>query len=208
MRRFLDSAASTPGTVIDNIWRESNSSEGGSSWSAYPQVRFYQPNGEIILFTSRSGTNPPSFQINQRVTVLYDPGDPQHAYIQSFGQLWMLPILLGAMGVAFTIPEICLVLMRRSGARKEAWLQQNGRRVQACVTEVALNNSYEMNGAHPFRIVCQWQDPATGRMHLFYSANIWYDPSKFIPSQNLEVLVDPGNPLRYSVLTPFLPKMA
>jgi hypothetical protein len=55
--------------------------------------------------------------------------------------------------------------------------------------------------------VCQWLDPATNQMHIFHSANIWFDPTNFIPGKTLEVLLDANNPHRYLVETSFLPKV-
>ena len=69
------------------------------------------------------------------------------------------------------------------------------------------NASLTVNGMHPYRILCQWLDPATNQMHVFHSANIWYNPSKFVPDKTIEVLIDRDNPRRYSVETPFLPKV-
>src|SRR5713226_7874595 len=52
-----------------------------------------------------------------------------------------------------------------------------------------------------YRIVCQWLDPAKNEMHIFNSANIWFDPTNYIPGKTIEVLVDPNNPRRYAVET-------
>ena len=203
-RLFLRRASKAQGIVIQNIWEES----GGRSRSmvAYPQVRFQTKVGDVILFKSRSGSNPAAFELNQEVTVVYDVADPHHAYIDSFGQLWALSIIPLAIGAGFTLPELCFVLIRRAGVRKENWLQLNGQRIQAELTEVSLNTSFSANGVHPYRIVCQCYDPITNQMRVYHSANIWFDPTKFIPGKMLEVLVDPNNPHRYSVETPFLPK--
>jgi hypothetical protein len=44
-------------------------------------------------------------------------------------------------------------------------------------------------------------------MCIFHSANIWFDPSNYIPGKTLGVLIDPNNPHRYLVETSFLPKV-
>jgi len=203
-RQFLRTAVRVPGTVVQNIWEES----GGRSRSmvAYPQVRFVKSDGEVVVFQSNSGASPPSYQPNDTVGVVYDPGDPHHASIDSFGSLWGLSLGFTLMGLGFCVPQLIFTVRQRAGARKEDWLQQNGRRVQADLMEVALNTSLTVNGVHPYRIVCQWLDPVTNQMHVFHSANIYYDPSKYLPGKTLEVLLDPDNPRRYAVETSFLPK--
>jgi len=93
-------------------------------------------------------------------------------------------------------------------ARKNAWLEQNGRRIQAEFTRVELNTSVRINGTSPYRLVCQWLDPTSNKMHVFHSANIWFDPTDYVPGQTLDVLLDPENPHRYLVKTTFLPELA
>ena len=78
---------------------------------------------------------------------------------------------------------------------------------RAEITRVELNTSLVVNGANPYRIECQWLDPARNEMHIFHSANIWFDPTNYIPGKTIEVLVDPDNPRRYAVETAFLPKV-
>ena len=208
MRQFLNRAVEAPGTVLWNTWRRTASGRHRTGWSAYPQVRFYTADRGIIIFESRTGSNPPAFRLNEPVRVLYDPLDPRHAYIDSFGQVWPSTVVLLVLGVAFNVPAVASLAWRRAAARKETWLRQNGQRVQADLTEVALNRALTVNGAHPYRVVCQWFNPITNQMLVFHSANIWYDPSKFLPGKTLDVLIDPNNPRRYLVETPFLPKTA
>jgi hypothetical protein len=45
-------------------------------------------------------------------------------------------------------------------------------------------------------------------MHVFHSANIWFDPTDYVPGKTLDVLLDPENPHRYLVKTSFLPEVA
>jgi hypothetical protein len=119
----------------------------------------------------------------------------------------MLSIILFGVGALFSSVGIGAVVWKGVGNRKNAWLRQNGRRIQAEITRVELDTSLEVTGKHPYRIVCQWLDPARNEVHIFHSANIWFDPTKYIPGKTIEVLVDPDNPRRYAVETAFLPKV-
>jgi hypothetical protein len=208
LQQFLQTAVRTEGTVIGNLWHRDAAGRHANSYRrhAYPQVRFSKPDGGIIIFRSRNGSSPPRYELGAQVPVLYDRLDPHNAYIGAFGEMWAPPIGLAALGLAFVMPELCRRTLLRWAAAKEEWLRENGRSVQADVTEVALDRSYALNGINPYRIVCQWLDPATNQVHVFRSAYIWYDPTKFLPGKTLEVWMDPGNPRRYSVPTPFLPK--
>lgn len=205
-RRFLATAVSVPGVVTENVWREERSNNR-TTWTFYPRIRFRTADGQEISFISNSGSSPPSYRVNEPVTILYDPQQPYHAYIQSFSALWLLPTILCGLGAVFCSFGLVAVAWAALTARKNVWLEQNGRRIQAEFTRVELNTSVEVNGANPYRIVCQWLDPASNQMHIFHSANIWFDPTNFIPGKTLEVLLDANNPHRYLVETSFLPKV-
>ena len=207
-RRFLDTAVAAEGVVLENLGRMDNSSNNyGSSRYYYPRIRFRTADGQDISFVSSSGSNPPSYSINETVKILYDPGQPDRAMVHSFVGLWLLPTIFGGIGAVFASIGLVAIVVKSLNDRKNNWLEQNGRRIQADITRVELNTSLEVNGANPFRIVCQWFDPAANQMHIFHSANIWYDPSRFLSGKTIEVLIDPNNPHRYLVETSFLPKV-
>jgi hypothetical protein len=211
-RQFLQPAVSAPGVVVENIWREervssTNPRRRGVSWAYFPRIRFRTNSGQEINFVSNTGASQPSYHVNEQVTVLYDPQQPYNASTSSFASLWLGSIIFLGMGVVFTSPGIGLIVWTRLNSRKNAWLHQNGRRIQAEVKGVELNTSLAVNGANPYRIACQWLDPASNQVYLFHSGNIWYDPTDYLP-KSLEVLVDPNNLHRYTVETSFLPKLA
>ena len=116
-------------------------------------------------------------------------------------------MILCGVGAVLSLSGIGAVVWKGVGNRKNAWLRQNGRRIQAEITRVELDTSLEVAGKNPYRIVCQWLDPASHQVHIFHSANIWFDPTNYIPGKTIEVLVDPDNPRRYAVETAFLPKV-
>jgi hypothetical protein len=206
-RHFLQSAVPVPGVVIENVWRESRSANNGTSGSFHPRIRFRTLDGQEISFITNTGSSPPSHRVNDPVTILYDPQEPHHASIKSFAELWLLPTILCGLGIVFCSLGAGAVIWKGVSTRKDAWLRQNGRRIQAQFTRVELNTSLEVNGSNPYHIVCQWLDPASNQMHIFKSGNIWFDPISYIPGKTLEVLLDPNNPHRYLVETSFLPKV-
>jgi uncharacterized protein DUF3592 len=93
-RRDVATAARADGTVIELI-----ESRDADSQSFHPRVRFITAKGESVEFTSSVGSNPAGFDIGEHVTVLYDPSDPQGARIDSFVQLWFVPLFLGGFGL-------------------------------------------------------------------------------------------------------------
>jgi Protein of unknown function (DUF3592) len=203
--RFVRSAVTAPGVVTELVWQEQTTSNGYSG-AYHPRVRFRASTGQDVTFISNIGSNLPAYHENQTVNVLYDPQNPYHAELGGFSSLWLVTIIFTALGVVFSaIGVVPLVL----GTRKKelaAWLRTNGQRIQTDFERVEVNTGLQVNGASPYRIVSQWQNPATKDVYVFRSDNIWYDPTKYITRKTIDVIIDPHDPGRYVVETGFLPR--
>jgi hypothetical protein len=197
-RQFVAQAVRADGEVIDLV---------GSKTRA-PVVRFTDGAGRTVEFRSSVSSSPPAFDIGEKVVVLYDAAAPAEAKIESWSDLWFGPTILGGLGTVFASVGVGLWLAPLLRARKEFDLRHNGRAVQAAFRRVELNTSLRVNNRNPWRLVCEWQDPATGEVHEFVSRNLWYDPTDLILAETLDVFVDKGNPRRYFVDVSFLPEAA
>jgi len=96
-RHEIAAATRADGVVIDLIASHDSESE-----TYHPRVRFVTANGEVVEFTGSVGSDPPGFDIGERVAVLYDPANPNDARIDAFFQLWFAPLMLGILGTLFT----------------------------------------------------------------------------------------------------------
>ena len=190
--------------VVENVYRHSSRGSG----SYYPRVSFRTASGQDLILETDFGTRPPSYRAGERVQVLYDPGNPARFSINSFWSLWFVPILFGSMGVVFSSIGWIPFAWQRRVRRRDDWLRANGQRIFADFECVELNTGVRINGQCPWRIVCQWLDPASNQVHVYRSHNLWYDPARYITGKTMEVMVDPANPKRYVVETSFLPKLA
>lgn len=200
---FLDEALEAPGVVTDLVYSRSSDSS-----SYYPVARFEDDTGQMIEFQSSSGSNPASYSRGEKVSVFYLPGEPESARIDGFFSLWGGALILGIIGGAFFMVGILMVLVPLIRKGRGAKLRESGQLVMAGFRSVEQNTSLVMNGQSPFRIVTQWQDPATANIHVFRSDNLWFDPTDHIPGESIPVYIRPDNPKRYWVDTSFLPKMA
>lgn len=114
---------STSGTVVS--FHESEAThESGVTWA--PIVK-YEVDGKAYTYTSSTSSDPPAYDVGDKVTLLYRAGDPEDAQIDSWSSLWLLPTMLGAGGVALAIVSIVWMVtsLRR---RREA---RNARQVEA-----------------------------------------------------------------------------
>jgi len=65
----------------------------------YPVVEFTTVTGEKIRFTSEFGSRPAEHKIGQSVNIRYEAADPQKAEIESTMNRWLVPLILGFIGV-------------------------------------------------------------------------------------------------------------
>jgi hypothetical protein len=203
VEQFARGASIAHGTVIQlEHSRSSNSS------SYYPVVKYRTAAGREATFRSSFGSNPPSHAVGEAVVVLYDESDPSDARIRSFFSLWGGATLVGSIGAVFALVGGGMLYGRRRAAERAKYLRRHGMPVQTEYQSVEINTTLRVNGRHPWRIVTQWKNPTSGELHLFRSANLWFDPTTHINTQQITVYLDRRNPKRYHMDTAFLPKLA
>lgn len=108
IRDELAREQSVPGRVADLVARRD--SDGDEIF--YPVVEYVLPDGMPKRVELSFGTSPPSYAKGDAVTVLYDPEDPSDARIDSTGSAiveWLVPMITGVIGLAFTIVTLILV---------------------------------------------------------------------------------------------------
>lgn len=101
---FLRDAQQVQGTVVALDWRGD---------AAYPVVEFTPVGGVPRKLQDSAGSNPPSYEVGERVEVLYRPDSPGDARIKRFLSLWLLPLILGGIGLLFTVSGIVMGLVSR-----------------------------------------------------------------------------------------------
>lgn len=200
---FVASAARSEGVVID--LERSRSSD---STTYKPVVRFTAGDGVERTFVTSWSSNPPAYSRGETVQVLYPADQPDEARIEGFFSLWGGVLIAGGFGLVFFLVGAGMIAYGLVSGNRKRNLQANGQLILADFKGVERNEGYSVNGRHPWRIMCQWQDPATSKVHVFASDNFWFDPADYVTQKQLNVRIDPKNPKRHWVDTGFLPEMA
>ena len=192
---FRESATLVEGSVV--------AIEGGR-----PLVEFVDREGAPHRVTGSVSSNPPAYDVGERVTVRHPPGRPAEARIDGWLESWFLPTLFGGLGAVFASIGAGFWISALRRKRLHAWLQQFGTRVQAKFTGVRLDTSVRVNGRHPWRLTAQWLHPATGVVHTFESDALFFDPTDYVKRESVEVWIDTNDPRRHHLDTAFLPAHA
>ncbi|MFE4104742.1 DUF3592 domain-containing protein [Almyronema epifaneia] len=128
-RRAIAREVSAPGEVVDLIAQESFDRDRRRVTYYFPVVEFYSADAKLHRVQLASGSSPPSHEVGEAVTVLYNPQKPLQARIQSFSStllMWLTPALLGFMGTIFFILAVALRLAFRTSPSPTSSFDQNG----------------------------------------------------------------------------------
>lgn len=115
--RAVAKEQNAPGQVVDMTVRKSQGGyDSQGTYQApqdyyYPVVEFSLPDGTRKTVQLSEGSWPPAYEIGEQVTVLYDPGKPINARIQSTSSnimMWLLPGITGTLGVVFLIVSVSI----------------------------------------------------------------------------------------------------
>jgi hypothetical protein len=91
------------GVITELIREQSRDADGFLQIYYHPVFQFEDQNGSTHLVKSSIGTNPTGFSVGQTVRVLYDPEKTSLASIDTFGQMWAIPLVFGVIGPAMLI---------------------------------------------------------------------------------------------------------
>lgn len=68
---------------------------------------------------------------------------------------------------------------------KQRNLKDMGEVIYANYVEAKRNTTYEINGANPYNIICEWNNPDDGKKYIFKSGNIWRNPQSIIEERGI-----------------------
>lgn len=185
----------TTGTVID--LSRSRDSDGDVTYR--PVVEFVDQSGTRHEFVSKVGSSSPGVSRGESVEVIYDPWEPNDAMLDTFSQRFLFPLVFGGFGLIFAGVGFGFLIAKFRREKLIARLQTRGMSIQADYLETLHDTSTKINGRSPYRVVCQANHPATGKLQRFESDAIWVNPGREIEGSKVRVLVDPANPKHHYV---------
>lgn len=192
---FAAEAVRTQGTVVD---LEADRSDSSGSTLYRPVFEFSDRDGRSVRVSGKTASSPPSHRRGDRVTVLYPPGAPEEARLDSWSERWLLTAVLGGVGLPFAAVGAGLLV---AGLRVSAASAPSATETTVPAKFVTVRRD-EAGG---FVVHGQWQDPKTGRVRVVESESFAYDPSERLRGQAVLVRVDPDDPELSELDLGFLP---
>ena len=101
----ISKSAQTTGTVVE-LARSTviHVGKGPPPQPTYaPVVAFSSSDGEKHRFTAGWYATDPAYAVGDTVPVRYRRDDPQRAFIDSFAETWLLPLIFAAIGITFLL---------------------------------------------------------------------------------------------------------
>lgn len=111
-------------------------------------------------------------------------------------------LLFAAVGIVFFFVGIGMMAALSRQRKLRRWLAENGRVIEADILGVQYDTRVRVNGRCPLVLQCQAKNTADGKVYVFESDSLWFDPTPFLDGRTtMPVLVDPDDYHRYQMLT-------
>ena len=76
-----------------------------------PIITFVDNQGKTQTIRSSTASNPPRYQVNQRVEIIYEPRSPEKAVINNFYNIWFTSTMCAIAGLFLVLMGIIAELI-------------------------------------------------------------------------------------------------
>lgn len=125
---------------------------------------------------------------NGYITVIYDKNNPNKSFIKNQA---ITALAMTIVGVVFSILGLVIYLVLRSYVKKKNYLLKNGKRIEAKIDKVSINNAIHFKGKNPYQIELSYKNG--NETYHFIHTELWFDVKQLIEEKKLktvEVIVD------------------
>ncbi len=184
---IIQNSVKTEGMVIDIL------SRSGDKGTVYAPVVEYYDDQTQKQFASNSYSNSP-YAIGEKIEI-FIPDDGQNPIINSISELVFPNAIPGFFGLIFLLISGINLFFKIKKDKLNVQLDMVGRVI---VTDNVTVEELQSDKYRTFAYIIksQWLNPVDGKVYVFRSEPIEYDPRKFLP-QTMDVKILPDNPKLY-----------
>ncbi len=152
----------------------------------------YEVDGQVIINELNEYSS--SMKQGKIIDIYVDREDPYRIMSDSAGKI--LSLVFSLIGLPFAILGAVFLSLHAKKKKNKKRLLECGKRYQAVVTGGDFCYTYTINGRHPFKWECRYDDEMTGQSYLFSSDVTWEDPNMYI-DRFVDVYADPQDMSKY-----------
>jgi len=131
------------------------------------------------------------------ITVIYDKDNPNKSFIKNQA---ITALVMTIVGIIFSILGLVMFLVLRIYIKKKRYLLKYGKKIEAKIDKVSINNAIHFKGKNPYQIELSYKEG--NKVYHFIHTELWFDVNKVIEDYHLEtveVLVDKSNYNNYYI---------
>lgn len=138
----------------------------------------------------------------EKIKVFYRIDNPDNARINNGKKGGKKIIIIAFVMLLF---DFYMIYNNKKNIRISNNFKTNGRKMQAEIISVEIDNNTTIQRKHPYIIICKWIDPLTGKEYTHTIKYIWKDPTPLLAGRNtIDVYIDREVPEKYFIDTEFL----
>ena len=125
------------------------------------------------------------------ITVIYDKDEPSKSFIKNQA---ITALFMTIAGAVFSFLSLAMALILRSYIKKKKYLLKHGKKIEAKIDKLSINNAIHFKGKNPYQIELSYKEG--NKVYHFIHTELWFDVKQLIEDKKLEtveVLVDPDN---------------
>jgi hypothetical protein len=206
---FIKNSEKTDGIVINLIRKTSD--EGGYTYS--PEVSYVDGIGKTNSFVSNISSSISTYTVGEKVPVIYNKNNSLEAKINTPFQLWFATGIMSTLGLILFLIGLMIIVNKIEESYLKKSLLLRGTKIFAKVTSVQsplIRSGVSYGSSIPdktYQIIAQWLNPRDGKMYVFESDDLFYNPESLILNKEICVYIDLNDPKKYYVDTSTLPKI-
>lgn len=201
--QLMQSGVTTTATVVDLEKSVSKDSDGHSSVSYYPIVKFIADDGKEYQAKGSTGGSHSEYSIGQQVEIIYSPENPYEAQLTDFVQFWLGPVVLTIAGIvmatlgigSFFIVGGAMRANLRENDLASTLLKRQGIKISATIREIeSVKKWFKTQG---YVLICESTETADANK-VFRSTPLVVYPKNFI-GKPVDIYLDPYDGKKYFI---------